>query len=110
MTEPMTKAALWRRFLLWVIGVPVVVVAAGAVIWGVLWLSGGDLVWQAVQGMGTSVFWVAAIVLMYPAMIWVWWGELQDGLKAAAAWEAMSLEERMASQPRVRGKKAGSRR
>lgn len=111
MREPQTRAQVWRRFLLWVAGVPVVVLAAGAVIWAALWLSGGDLVWQAVSGMGTALFWIAAITLMYPAIIWVWSLDLREGLKTAADWDALTEAERAARRaaPVTKGKRAAKR-
>ena len=90
--DPLTRAQVWRRFLLWMLGVPTAIVAAPGIIAGSLWLSGGDLAWQAVSDPGTTVFWIGAIVLMYPVLIWVWIGALRQGLHAAAAWDAPSFE------------------
>ena len=98
MSEPLSRALVWRRFLIWAVGVPVMVATAAALVWAALWLSGGDLVWQAVTAMGDVVFWLAAILLMYPALLWLWVMELRDGLRAAAEWEAMSDGERAARQ------------
>jgi hypothetical protein len=109
MSEPLTKALVWWRFLLWSLGVPAVVAGAAALVWGALWLSGGDLVWQALSAMGDVVFWGAAILLMYPALLWLWVMELRDGLRAAAEWEGLSEPERAARRalpPKSRGKMA----
>ena len=76
-----------------------VVGAAGAVIACGLWLSGAEMVWQAISAMGTAVFWIAGIVLMYPLMLWVWIGELREGLRVAAAWQAAREADRAAAVP-----------
>jgi hypothetical protein len=96
MTEPLTKLQVWRRFLLWALGLPLVVAGAAALVWAALWLSGGDLVWQAVSAMGDALFWLAAILLMYPALLWLWVMELREGLRAAAEWAALGEVERAA--------------
>jgi hypothetical protein len=93
--DPLSRAACWGRFLMWSVGVPVVAAAGLAVIAGGLWLAGGrDLTNQAMLAMGDALFWIAAIALMYPAMLVIWVLELRDGLRAADAWERMDATER----------------
>jgi hypothetical protein len=70
--------------------VPVVVLAGLGLSAGALWLVGGwGLTNQAMLAMGDALFWIAAIALMYPAMLVLWVLELRDGLRAADAWERM---------------------
>lgn len=95
---PPTVRQCWGAFLKWVLGVPMVVVGGLAIIAGALWLAGGqELMWQATADMGTALFWIAAISLMYPAMLFVWVAELRDGLRRAREWEAMTPEARDAA-------------
>ncbi len=96
LAEPPARAALWWRFFAWMLGVPLAAAAGLVIVWGALRLTGGDMAWQALSDMGTALFWIGAIALMYPAMIWVWVGELRDGLRERAAWEGMTEGERMA--------------
>ena len=76
-----SRAALWLRFWRNALGIPLAVLAAAGIIAGALWLSGGDMPWQAVSGMGTALFWTLAICLMYPALLVLWVVELRDGLR-----------------------------
>jgi hypothetical protein len=93
--DPPSRAACWIRFVIWSAGVPLVAVAGLAVIAGGLWLFGGQgLTNQAMQAMGDALFWIAAIALMYPAMLVIWVLELRDGLRTAGAWERMDAAER----------------
>jgi hypothetical protein len=105
MSEPASAAVVWRRFWAWVLGVPLAVAGAGLVVWAALWVSGGEMAWQAWSDMGTTVLWLAAIVLMYPLLVWMWIGDLRAGLKAAADWEELSEAERAAARaaPAPRG-------
>lgn len=83
-----------------------------AIIAGVLWMMGGqEMFWQTTSDMGTALFWIAGIALMYPFMLFVWVAELRDGLKAARNWQALSPEaqaaaiaETKAAQPVARQK------
>jgi hypothetical protein len=103
---PKTAARCWVEFLYWSLGVPAVVVGGLAIIMGALWLTGGqEMAWQAVSGMGTALFWIGAIALMYPAMLVVWVLELQGGLRAAQDWAAMSAEEQAAALAAVPAKR-----
>jgi hypothetical protein len=81
---PLTRAQLWRVFLRNTVGIPLVILAALAIIGGALWLTGGDMFWQAISEMGTALFWIGAIVLMYPALLILWIIELRDGLRKAS--------------------------
>jgi hypothetical protein len=88
--DPPSRGACWGRFLMWSVGVPVVVLVGLAVIAGALWLVGGwGLTNQAMLAMGDALFWIAAIALMYPAMLVIWVLELRDGLRAAKVWNGM---------------------
>ena len=38
---------------------------------------------------------------LYPAMLWVWWGDLREGVRAARDWEAMTPEAQAAALAEV---------
>jgi hypothetical protein len=108
---PPTKAKVWRTFLGWVVGLPLVVAAGLFVIWGGLWLSGGSLMARTELDVGTALFWMAAIALLYPVMLFVWVGELRAGLARARDWAGLTAEEQAtliaaARAPRRRRRKA----
>ncbi len=72
--------------------------AALAVIAGALWLAGGQaLMTRTEMDIGTALFWIAAIVLMYPVALVVLIWDLRDGLRAARDWAALSEDERQAA-------------
>jgi len=100
---PPTAWACWATFLKWVLGVPLAVAGAGGVIWAALWATGaGGMSWQAESDMATTLFWLAAIVLMYPVLLFIWVGDLRAGLREARRWAALSDAERaaeLAAQP-----------
>ena len=112
-----TVAQCWLTFWAWVLGVPLAVAAALGVIWVALWALGSlPMEARAASDMLTTLWWLGIIVLLYPAMLWVWWGELQDGIKAARDWEAMTPEARAAAiaeaqaaaaKPKRRARKKG---
>jgi hypothetical protein len=112
---PKSAGQCWAEFLKWAIGVPLVCAGGLAVIAGALWLAGGQaLMWQATSDMGTALFWIAAIVLMYPLLLWFWIEDLRSGLRAARDWQAMTPEAQAAAleaakavvpQPRRRRRK-----
>jgi hypothetical protein len=116
---PPTAAQCWLTFWKWVLGVPLLVGTALAFVWFAFWATGsGGMSWQLESNTGTVLFWLAVIALLYPAMLWVWWGDLRDGLKAARDWEAMTPEARaaaiaeaelaaLAAKPKRRGRKRG---
>lgn len=117
---PPTGAECWLTFFGWVLGIPLAVIGGIAVIWAALWALGSmPMEARAASDMLTALWWLGIIVLLYPAMLWVWWGELREGLKAARDWEAMAPEARatamaeaeaaaLAARPRRRSrKKAG---
>jgi hypothetical protein len=95
---PPSVATCWLTFWKWVLGVPLVVGAALGFVWFALWATGsGGMSWQLESNTATVLFWLGIIALLYPAMLWVWWGDLREGLKRAAEWEAMSPEAREAA-------------
>lgn len=95
---PPTVAQCWLTFWKWVLGVPLLVAAALAFVWLALWATGsGGMSWQLESNTATVLVWLGLIVLLYPPMLWVWWGDLRDGLKAAREWEAMTPEARAAA-------------
>lgn len=95
---PPTVAACWLTFFGWVLGIPLVFAGALGVIWGAFRaLGSSQMDNRAVSDMLGALWWLGVIVLLYPAMLWVWWGDLRDGLKAARAWEAMPPEARAAA-------------
>lgn len=97
-TEPPSRTACWVTFVKWAFGTPAIVASGIGIIAGSLWLVGGQgLVTQAEMAMWDALFWIAVIVLLYPLMLVIWVLELRDGLKARAAWERMSPEERAAA-------------
>lgn len=110
---PPTARACWGVCLKWVLGVPLVCVGGlGIIAFGLWAMGGGALMWQAQRDMGTAFFWIVAIVLMYPLMLFVWVADLRTGLKAARDWEAMTpeaqataLAEAAAAKPRRRARK-----
>ncbi|WP_374372547.1 hypothetical protein [Tabrizicola sp.] len=112
---PPTVAECWLTFWAWVLGVPLAVAAALGVIWAALWTL-GSMPMEARAGidMMTTLWWLGVIVLLYPAMLWVWWGDLREGIRAAQEWEAMTpearaaaLAEAAAAKPKRRSRKKG---
>jgi len=95
---PPTVAECWLTFWAWVLGIPLAVLAALGVIWATLWAL-GSMPMDARAGidMMTTLWWLGVIVLLYPAMLWVWWGDLREGIRAAQDWEAMTPEARAAA-------------
>ncbi len=103
LADPPSRAACWARFLTWALGVPLVAAAGLGIIAGALWLAGGwGLTSQAMTAMGDALFWIAAIALMYPAMLAIWALDLRDGLRAAAAWADMDPEALAAAREAAR--------
>ena len=100
---PPTRAGCWAAFAKWTLGIPLLVALALGLVWLAIWASGsGGMVWQATRDMGTVLFWLALIVLMYPAMLIIWVAELRAGLAAADRWAALSDTDRaaaLAAQP-----------
>ena len=113
---PPTVAECWLTFWAWVLGIPLAVLAALGVIWAALWAL-GSMPMDARAGidMMTTLWWLGVIVLLYPAMLWVWWGDLREGIRAARDWEAMTPEARAAAlaeaaaaaKPKRRSRKKG---
>jgi hypothetical protein len=95
---PPSVAECWWTFVKWVFGIPLTVIGALAVIWAALWALGStEMDPRAASDMVSTLWWLGVIVLLYPAMLWVWWGDLRDGLKAARDWQAMTPEARAAA-------------
>lgn len=95
---PPTVAQCWLTFWKWVIGVPLVVIGALGFVWLAFWATGsGGMSWQLESNTATVLLWLGLIVLLYPAMLWVWGGELREGIKTARDWEAMSPEAQAAA-------------
>jgi hypothetical protein len=95
---PPSARACWAGFLTWALGLPLVCAGALAVIAGALWLAGGqDLLWRTTADMGTALFWIGAIALMYPLGLFFWFEDLRTGLARAREWEAMTPEVRAAA-------------
>ena len=116
---PPTKGALWLTFCKWSLGLPAVVLAGLAIIAGALWLTKGEMMWQAFSDMATALFWIAGIILLYPVGLFIFVLELKDGLKARRDWDAMTPEARdaalaaqaeadAAAQPKRRSRKKAS--
>jgi hypothetical protein len=114
---PPTVAECWWTFVKWVGGVPLLAGGAVGLIWLAYWATGSaGMIWQAESEIGTVLFWIAVISLFYPVMLWVWWGELREGLKRAREWEAMTPEARgaaiaeaaaLVAKPKRRARKKG---
>jgi hypothetical protein len=114
---PPTVAQCWLTFWAWVLGIPLAVIAVLGVIWVALWALGSmPMEARAASDMVTTLWWLGIIVLLYPAMLWVWWGDLRDGLKRARDWEVLSPEARAAAiaeaeaaaaKPKRRARKQG---
>ena len=95
---PPSRAACWREFAKWVLGIPLLVCGALAIIVGAIWLTrSGEMMWQATRDMGTALAWLALIVLMYPALIVLWVAELRAGLRAARDWDALTPDAQAAA-------------
>ena len=95
---PPTRAACWAEFAKWTLGIPLLVAVALGLVWLAIWITGsGEMIWQATRDMGTVLLWLALIVLMYPAMIFVWVADLRAGLRAARDWEALAEAEQAAA-------------
>jgi hypothetical protein len=94
---PPSRRALWGEFLKWSLGIPAVVLVGLAIIGGALWLTKGDMMWQAFSDMASALFWIGAIFLMYPVGLFIWVLELRDGLRARRDWDAMTPEVREAA-------------
>jgi len=114
---PPTVAQCWLTFWKWVLGVPLLAAGVLGVIWVALWALGSmPMEARAASDMLATLWWLGVIALLYPAMLWVWWGELRDGIKAARDWEAMTPEARAAAiaeaqaaaaKPKRRSRKKG---
>lgn len=114
---PPTVGQCWAEFLKWVVGLPLLVVGALGFVWLAYRLTGGfGMSWQLESNSAAVLFWLAVIALLYPVMLWVWWGDLRDGLKRAREWEAMTPETRaaataeaaaLAAKPKRRSRKKG---
>ena len=92
---PPTQAACWAEFAKWTLGIPVLVVVALGLVWLAILVTGsGEMVWQASRDMGTVLMWLALIVLMYPAMMFVWVADLRAGLRVARDWDALTDPEK----------------
>ena len=95
---PPSQAACWAEFAKWTLGIPLLVAAALGIVWIAIWITGsGDMMWQAARDMGTVLMWLALIVLMYPAMMFVWVSDLRLGLRAAKEWAALTEAEQAAA-------------
>jgi hypothetical protein len=95
---PPTALACWLTFLAWVLGVPLAVIATLAVIWAALWALGStEMEPRAAGDMVTTLWWLAVIVLLYPAMLVIWIGDLRRGLRRARDWAALPPEARAAA-------------
>jgi hypothetical protein len=95
---PPTVARCWMTFWSWVLGIPLAVAAVLGVIWVALWALGStEMDNRAASDMISTLWWLGVIVLLYPAMLWVWWGDLREGLKRAREWDAMTPEARAAA-------------
>jgi len=95
---PPTPGACWRTFLKWVVGIPLLVAGALGIIWLAYWLTGsGGMFCQTESSIGTILFWLAVISLLYPVMLFIWVSDLREGLKAARVWEAMTPQARVAA-------------
>lgn len=94
---PPTKGALWLTFWKWSLGLPAVVLAGLAIIAGALWLTKGEMMWQAFSDMATALFYIAGIVLLYPVGLFIWVLELKDGLKARRDWDEMTPDAQAAA-------------
>jgi hypothetical protein len=110
---PKTARTCWAEFLKLALGLPLVCAGALAGIASALWLAGGqDLMWRTTADMGTALFWIGAIALMYPLGLFFWVEDLRKGLARAREWDAMTPEARAAAMaaaplPKRRSRKKG---
>ena len=92
---PPSRVACWAEFAKWALGIPLLMGGALGIVWITLWITGsGEMVWQATRDMGTVLMWLGLIVLMYPAMLFIWVADLRAGLRAARDWDALTEAER----------------
>ena len=95
---PPTVRQCWGAFLKWVLGVPLVCIGGLGIIGLGLWAAGGqELMWQTTRDMGTALFWIGGILLMYPLLMFMWVAELRAGLQAARDWGVMTPEAQAAA-------------
>lgn len=95
---PPTAGQCWAEFLKWVLGIPLLVGGALGLVWLAFRATGNfGMSWQLESNTATVLFWLAVISLLYPAMLFVWWSDLRDGLQRARDWEAMTPEAREAA-------------
>jgi hypothetical protein len=95
---PPSAGRCWAVFLAWVLGVPALVAGALGVIWlALLALGRMPMEARAASDMVSVLWWLGVIVLLYPAMLWVWWGDLRQGLRAAHDWASLSPEAQAAA-------------
>lgn len=109
---PPTAAQCWLTFWAWVLGIPLAVTAVLGVIWAALWALGStSMDNRAAADMVGTLWWLGIIVLLYPAMLWVWWRDQRAGLRAARDWEALTPEARetalAAAAPVTKRRKSG---
>lgn len=95
---PPTPREAWLTFFKWVLGIPLVVLGAVGIVWVGLWAVGGSdgLMNQTTSDLGTVIWWLGIIVLLYPAMLWLWTVELREALAARRDWDALTEEQRAA--------------
>ncbi len=94
---PPDRAQVWRTFAWQAVGIPLVVVAGIAIVVGALWLTGGDMFWQALSDMAGAVLWMGLIVLLYPVVLILWIADLRTGLHAADEWARLGPEAQTAA-------------
>jgi hypothetical protein len=95
---PPGRWALWGTFLKWVLGVPVIVFGAVGIIALALYLTGsGGMMQRTESDMGTVILMLGGIVLLYPAMLFVWTADLRRGLRTRREWDMMTPAEQEAA-------------
>ena len=95
---PPGRLALWGTFLKWVLGVPAIVLGAVGIIALALALTGNGGMMQSTESdMGTVILLLGGIVLLYPAMLFVWTADLRRGLRTRREWDTMTPAEQEAA-------------
>ena len=89
----MTKSAraCWAEFGKRTLCIPLECAGGRGIIGGALWLTGGqEMFWQTTSDMGTALFRIGAILLMYPFLTILWVAKLRDGLRVSQDWKAVT--------------------
>ncbi len=94
---PKPRATLWKEYLRWTLGIPLVTLIGCAIIVAALWIGGGGMAARTFDNMGMAILWMGLIVLIYPFMLFLWTAELRQGLRDLREWDQLTPEARAAA-------------